>query len=175
MKTGTISTKQLVITALFVALSFVGAYIKIFGTIAFDSLPGFLAALVLGPALGAVIGLLGHLATALTSGFPLSLPIHLGVAISMGLTMYVFGMVYHKMENKVSDGMNRFITGAVGLFMNGPVSLGISMLMLGLMAGKDAGLGLLVMLPFLLIASAANIVLAFILYIALDGVWKTID
>ena len=175
MKTARITTKQLVITALFIALSFVGANIKIFGTIAFDSLPAFLAALVLGPALGAVIGLLGHLATALTSGFPLSLPIHLAVAIAMALTMYVFGWVHRVMAPRTTPMMNRLITGAVGTFMNGPVSLGISMLALWIIAGRDAAMGLLTMLPFLLIASIANIVLAFILHGSLAGVWKHID
>ena len=42
-----ISTKQLVFTALLIALSFIGAQLKVFGTIAFDSLPAFLGTFLL--------------------------------------------------------------------------------------------------------------------------------
>lgn len=59
--------RNLILTALFVALSFVGANMKIVGSIAFDSMPGFLGALILGPLYGAAIGSIGHFLTAATS------------------------------------------------------------------------------------------------------------
>jgi hypothetical protein len=69
--------------ALLIALSVVGSFIKIpspVGTIAFDSLPGFVGAVLLGIWPGAVIGALGHLTTALSAGFPLTIPVHLLIA-----------------------------------------------------------------------------------------------
>lgn len=173
VKTG-LSTKKLVITALFIALSFVGSNIKIFGTIAFDSLPGFLAALLLGPVYGAAIGFLGHLFTALTSGFPLTVPLHFVIAASMAITMLGFGYTYKAMKNKVSVLANFIITGIVGLILNGPVSLAFSIGAMTLMAGKEAALGLLTLLPILVLASAVNIVIAIILFKSLEKVWDKI-
>ncbi len=55
------TTVNLVMVALFCALSAVGANIKIMGSIAFDSLPAFLAAILMGPAAGAIVGALGSI------------------------------------------------------------------------------------------------------------------
>ena len=167
-----INTKTLVIVALFIALSFAGSYIKLFGTIAFDSLPGFLAALLLGPVYGAVIGFLGHLFTALTSGFPLSVPMHMVIAASMALTMLGFGYTYKALINRIPEVVTLITTGAVGVILNAPVSLAFSIGMMALAVGMEAALGLLTMLPALLIAATANVVISIILYKALGGVWS---
>jgi len=169
-----INTKDLVITALFVALSFAGSYIKIFGTIAFDSLPGFLAALLFGPVYGAAIGFLGHLFTALTSGFPLSVPLHLVIAVSMAITMLGFGHMYRLLKDRVKPAINLVITGITGVALNGPVSLSMSIGTMALMAGREAALGLLVLLPVLVFASAANVAISIVLFKSLGGLWEKI-
>ena len=169
-----LNTRTLVLTALFIALSLVGSHIKIFGSIAFDSLPGFLAALLLGPMYGAAIGFLGHLFSALTSGFPHSVPMHLVIAVTMAITMLGFGYAYKVFRNKVPDSVNYAIIGVVGTILNGPVSLLFSMATLALMAGKEAAMGLLALLPILILASVANIVLGIVLFISLEKVWKKI-
>lgn len=65
-------------------MSAAGTYVRLGpGSIAFDSAAGFLAALVLGPGAGALICSLGHLAAAAVTGFPLTLPFHLLIAVSM--------------------------------------------------------------------------------------------
>jgi len=165
------NTKHLVLTALFIALSFVGANIRIFGSIAFDSLPAFLAALLLGPIYGAVIGFIGHLLTAIMSGFPLGVPLHFAIAISMAITMIVFGYSYRVLKNKVRETGNLAITGIIGVLLNGPVSLGISMGTLALMAGVEIALGLTMLFPFLLLASIINVVISIILFKSLKKVW----
>lgn len=79
-------TVRLVRMALLVALSVAGASLKIpalTGTPALDSAPGYFAALALGAGEGAVVAAAGHLATALTAGFPLSVAIHLLIALGM--------------------------------------------------------------------------------------------
>ena len=70
----TISTKKLVLTALFIGLSVVGANIKVMGSIAFDALPAFLAALMLGPLWRAAVGAPGPLLPAPQPGLPLTFP-----------------------------------------------------------------------------------------------------
>jgi len=170
MKPSYTNTQKLTVTALFIAISFIGANITVFGTIAFDSLPAFLAALLLGPWYGAAIGFLGHLLTAMTSGFPLSVPLHLVIAVGMAVTMLGFGVSYRLLANKVSERLNITITGAVGVVLNAPVSLLLSMVALAVMAGREAALGLLVMLPVLSLVSVVNIIVAFAAFIALHKI-----
>ena len=168
------NTKRLVLSALFIALSLVGSYLKIFGTIAFDSLPAFLASLLLGPIYGAAIGFLGHIFSALSSGFPLTMPIHIVVAAAMAITMIGFGNTYKALNKRLPETANIAVTGIVGTILNGPFSLMLSMAGLAFMSGADAAYGLLALLPFLMLGSVANIVLCFILYKALANIWKSV-
>ena len=73
--------------AILIALCAIGGQIH-FGvySIGFDSSPAFVGALLLGPVAGAVLGALGHVATAASTGFPLSVPIHVAVAVIMAGT-----------------------------------------------------------------------------------------
>ena len=168
------STKTLVIVALFIALSFIGSYLKIFGTIAFDSLPAFLAALLLGPVHGAAIGFLGHLFTAITSGFPMSVPMHIVIAATMALTMLGFGYTYKALVKRVSVTGVLVLTGGVGVLLNGPVSLAFSIGMMTVLIGSEAALGLIALLPILTIAAAINVILSIILYKSLGSLWNKI-
>lgn len=91
------SSKKLVLLALLTALCAVGGFIKIpspTGTVALDSLPGFLAAALLGGRGGAAVGFLGHLFSAATVGFPLGLPVHLYVGLQMAVYVSIFGYLY---------------------------------------------------------------------------------
>jgi hypothetical protein len=144
-------TKKLVITALFIALSFLGANMKIAGSIAFDSMPGFLGTLMLGPLFGALIGAVGHFLSAATSGFHLSLPVHLIIMVDMALTMYIFGVVY-KVIAKTNKYAALIVASLVGVAMNGPISV----FMLIPILGK----GVMAMLPWLTLAAFLNILIA---------------
>ena len=148
-------TKRLVITGLFIALSFIGANIKIMGTIAFDSMPAFLGTLMLGPIMGAIIGSVGHFLTALTSGFPLSVPVHMVIMVDMAATMLLFGMVYNKLKdkNKISAAI---VSTIVAVIINGPVSVFAIV--------PIVGKGVLSVLPILSLAALANVVIAIIVY-----------
>lgn len=148
-------TKNLVITALFIAISFIGANLKIMGTIAFDSMAGFLGTLMLGPVYGAIIGALGHFLSALTSGFPLSLPIHLIIMVDMALTMLLFGITYNKFKNK-NINFAIILSTIVAIVVNGPISV----LMLMPIMGK----AVLAYLPVLTMAAAVNVILVHFIY-----------
>ena len=92
-------TRRLAFLGVLIALSVVGANIKLGPwSIALDSTPGFLAALIFGPAAGALVSAAGHLAVAVATGFPLTPVFHLFVAVTMagvgavgGLTAARFG------------------------------------------------------------------------------------
>ncbi|WP_088067209.1 ECF transporter S component [Gottfriedia luciferensis] len=153
------NTKRIVLLSLFIALSAVLANVKIFSTIAFDSLPAFLAAMILSPIAGGIVGALGHLLTAITSGFPLSVPVHLFIAIQMLVIVWMFGVLFEK--------LNQYIAMAIAIILNGPVATLLSGILIALLNHSFtiktvSSFFLLMVLPLTLV-SAANIVLAFII------------
>jgi len=79
---------------LLIALSVVGAFIRIpspVGTLAFDAVPGFYAALVISPITGAIVAGIGHAATAVINGMPLGLPIHTLISLGMMTAAFATG------------------------------------------------------------------------------------
>lgn len=98
-------TKLLVLTAMFAALAVIGSFIKIPvppGTAALDSTAAFVSMAFLPAPFAAAAGAIGHIATALTSGFPLTLPIHLLIAVEMAVVAGVAAMLYKKGLHKLS-------------------------------------------------------------------------
>lgn len=153
-------TRKLVIASLLIALSLIGAYAKIYNTIAFDSLPGFLGTLVLGPVYGGIIGAIGHFLTAFTSGFPLTLPVHLVLMVTMALTMVAFGLVYNHFRVK-NNKLANILSLIVGTFVNGP----LSMLVLTPLLKPVMGIaGIIAYTPVLSLVAALNIILAQIVF-----------
>jgi len=108
------NVRTLTLVAMLIALSAVGALIKVFNTVAFDSMPGYFAALYLGGGYGAVVISLGHLLTAVTSGFPLGITNHIYIALQMALYAYLFRIFYQK--------FNIYIAVILTTILNGPVS-----------------------------------------------------
>jgi uncharacterized membrane protein len=150
--------KKIVTMSLFISLCFVGAFIKIpspTGTVAFDSMPGFIAASILGAGPGAVIGFAGHLLTAANSGFPLTLPVHLFVAVQMAAIMGMYGLIFRK--------INRILAVAVAIILNGVVAPGLLMLI----PGYGAAFFTAMVLP-LSVGSLMNVILAFLVFNALE-------
>jgi len=99
---------------------------------------------------------------------------HTVIAVTMAITMLGFGYTYRALKNRVSITGNLVITGVVGAVLNGPVSLSFSICTMAIMAGMEAALGLLALLPILVLASVANIVLCAVIFRALDNVWSRI-
>ncbi len=91
------STKKMATLAILLALCVIGANIKILGSIALDSFPAFIGAIVLGPFAGAFLGFFGHMISALLSGFPNTLLIHLIIAVLMALCMFFYGWTRQKL------------------------------------------------------------------------------
>ncbi len=154
------SARRLSYLAMFMALSTVGAYIKIpsiIGTPALDSFPGFLAALLMGPVNGAIVAALGHMLTALTAGFPLSIPIHLLIAGGMAGIVTLFAIIS---RYSLWAGM---VTGVV---LNAIVLNGLFLPIPGF--GKAFFLAMVVPLT---VASILNIILAGIVFKTLSRVF----
>jgi uncharacterized membrane protein len=158
--------RNLVYTSIFIALCFVGAQIKIMGSIAFDSMAGFLGALILGPVSGALIGAIGHLLTAATSGFYMTLPVHLIIMVSMAVTMYAFGISY-KYFSKKNKTIGIIVSSIIGILINGPIATFVIVPILGK--------GVIALIPVLSLAAILNVFIAHLVYKFLpEGVklWK---
>lgn len=151
------TTTKLVYISMLIAISFIGSLIKIQGTIALDSMPGFFAALYLGPIPGAIVASIGHLLTSLSSGFPLTVPIHLIVTLEMGIAVYLFGIIYKKFNGIIACTSGILLNGVAMVLVLAPFTV-----WLGLpLSGKAF---IFAMITPLTLASAVNVILAYIIY-----------
>lgn len=94
----TSALRLMILTALVAAICVIGSFIKVPGfitTAALDSAPAFISVAFLPPLYSGFAASLGHLATALTSGFP-SGPFHILIAFEMLIITYVFNVLHKK-------------------------------------------------------------------------------
>jgi uncharacterized membrane protein len=117
------NVKTVTYMAILIALSFIGSLIKIQGSIAFDSMPGYFAAIFLGPYLGGIVALLGHLLTAITSGFPLTIPMHIIVALEMFVFAYVFSITYKRYNPYIATGIVTILNGPIAALIASAISI----------------------------------------------------
>lgn len=157
MNKNKINTRDLVYMALLIALSFIGSNIKILGSIALDALPGYFAAFYLGPVAGSIVAVCGHLITAINSGFPFTLPVHLVVMLAMAVAAYLVGYLYRK-----ANGIVAIITGII---INGPIALGVLIPITKKLGMEPAGKAFfLALIGPLTIAATANAIIAYLIF-----------
>lgn len=142
--------------AIFIALSVVGAFIKIpspTGTVAMDSCPGFFSALAWGYLEGGIVIALGHIATAASVGFPLGI-LHILIAILMVIAAALFRFGGTVLPKKW--GINLIVAILLGGTFNGLMALIMTPIL---------GWGLAIAItPSLLVASYVNTIVAAIAY-----------
>ncbi|GKT02964.1 ECF transporter S component [Furfurilactobacillus sp. WILCCON 0119] len=149
--------KRTMLAALLLALCVVGANVKIMGSIAFDSAPAFLGAILLGPWFGAFLGFFGHMTSALLSGLPLTLPVHLIVACGMAVCMFVFGWIRQRFgKSRVGIVL---LSDLVGYLINVPLEIPVLYPLL-----KGAIFALFIPLT---LATIANLIVCEVIYAAL--------
>ena len=145
------STKLLTRLSLLVALSAIAAYFPLpspTGTVALDSAPGYFAVLVFGGIEGALVLLVGHLFSALKSGFPLG-AIHILIALLMGGC----GIVFYFLKDK----LNLIIAAIITILINGIILPSFLIPLLG------TGFFAAMLIP-LLFGSLVNVFTAVLLY-----------
>lgn len=148
LNTQTFSVKRIAYMAVFIALSAVGAMIKIpspVGTIGLDSAPGYFCSLAFGYVEGICVVFMGHLITAGIIGFPLGLPLH----IFIGLQLAVWVMAFRW----VSRHMGIIPGSIIAIILNG----GVSAFTMFFVGGMGAVLGTM---PFLIVGSLINVAIA---------------
>jgi riboflavin transporter len=146
--------------AIFSALCAVGALIQIpspIGSLAFDSAAGFFVALFFGPLEGAAVCGIGHLATALVTGFPLGY-LHLPIAFGMVLAGAAVGSI-----NRLNKTWGFIPALAIGVTINTVFTFVV-------VPDSNYGLALaLAFIPFVLAAAILNVVVAGLTYIGIRG------
>ena len=99
-------TKDLVLIGILIALSFVLSLVTFNGgSIALDSAPAFLATFLFKDFKGPIVGCIGHMMSASTSGFALTLPVHLAISIAMFVMLYLAVLVARKFNNILAAGV----------------------------------------------------------------------
>jgi uncharacterized membrane protein len=151
--------RSLVTVALFTVLAAALGLVKIpspVGSIALDSAPGYFAAAYFHPIIGGLVGAFGHLASASTGGFPLG-PLHVFIAVQMFVWSSLFGLIA-----RTGRGVwPQVAAGLVAISLNGWVG---PFLLIYSPVGPISKELFYVLLPFLIAASAVNVVLAAIAY-----------
>lgn len=148
------------------------------------------AAALLGGPYGAIAGIFGHLFSALLSGFPLTLPMHLVIAAEMGVICFITGFITNDVkfpffkktvENEsgiYSESKVKLLSNEKNEIARYSVYLIIAMIVTFLLNGFVSplilivwpGMGLAVYFSYLsplVLASAANVAIAYILALAL--------
>ncbi|MGD6902889.1 ECF transporter S component [Bacillus infantis] len=117
--------KKMMLAALFIAFSAIGAAVKIpavIGSVALDSFPALAAAALLGGGSGSIVAGLGHLLSALVGGMPLG-PLHFLVAAEMAVLVWVYGKLWgsgrRKMAFAIFAAGNTFAAPLPFLFLMG--------------------------------------------------------
>lgn len=159
------TAKRIARMAIFIALSVVGAFIKIpspTGTVAMDSCPGFFSALAWGYVEGGIIIALGHIATAASVGFPLGV-LHILIALLMTVAAALFRFGRTIMPNKW--GLNIIVPVLLGGTFNGLMALLMAPLL---------GWGLAIAItPSLMVASYINTIVASVTFNIVSKAWPT--
>lgn len=154
------SARRLAVMAIFIALSAVGALVKIpspMGTVGLDSAPGYFVAVAFGGGMGALVIAIGHLLTSAVVGFPFTLPVHLLIAAGMAVCALVFRLLGRR-------GKSGWLVAAVvaATLLN---SLGVGLVVLPV---GGTALYLAVIVP-LLMGSAVNVTVAALAYLAVSN------
>ncbi|RFU62394.1 ECF transporter S component [Peribacillus glennii] len=137
-------------SALFIALSAVGACIKIpaiVGSIALDSFPALLGAVLLGPVAGATIAGTGHIISAMIGGMPLG-SFHFLILFEMAVLAWGYGKLYVA-GNRLGASLFFFAGNAVIAPLPFAVLISLEFYM--------------ALLPAILAGTLINVVLAFML------------
>lgn len=140
--------------SVFTALCVIGAFIhppSPIQTVAFDSSPGFFAALYFGALDGALATGIGHIVTSIINGFPLGV-FHLPIAFGMALAGGAMGLI-----NRVNKKWGFIPAAVTGVAINTALVVVIVPLWGWVVA--------VALVPFLLLAASLNAVVAALAYI----------
>ncbi|MEG0283899.1 MAG: ECF transporter S component [Erysipelotrichales bacterium] len=117
-------TKDIVIMGALIAISAVLSMIKIsaLGSVALDALPAFLALYLFRDNKGVVVAFFGHIFSSAIAGFPLSLPVHILLAVIMGLIVFIGKIVLNNLDKHMNTFVAEVIVAIIMFILNAFVS-----------------------------------------------------
>jgi uncharacterized membrane protein len=154
----TSSTLRIARLSIFTALSVVGSFIhppSPIQSVAFDSSPGFFAALYFGIWDGALISGIGHLVTSIINGFPLGV-YHLPIALSMAFAGGVIGLI-----NKFNNNWGFIPAIIIGVAINTAAVV--------LVVPLIGWAGAIAFIPSLLLSASLNGIIAALAFVGVKG------
>ena len=152
-----IKTRETVMAGLMIAVAAILAQYPINGSIGLDAMPAFFAAVLISPVVGGLVGIIAHMLIAIFTGMPLSLPLHLVVALTMYVSCFAYG--YARMVS------NRYIAVALAIVLNGPVALLVTSAVAMIVGAPLSGVAMFALLVGpLTVTAAANVLTADLLY-----------
>ena len=152
------STQRIARLSIFTTLTIVGSFIHLpspIQSVAFDSSPGFFAALYFVIWEGALISGIGHMVTSIISGFPLGV-YHLPIAFSMALAGGTIGLI-----NKLNKKWGFIPAIILGIAVN-TASVVLVVPLIG-------WAGAIAFIPSLLLSASLNGILAVIVFLGIKG------
>lgn len=161
------NAKRIATIAIMMALSVVATFIPIpspSGTVALDLSPAYFMALYGGPINGAITAIFGHLAVAIRAGFPLGVPVHLGIGIAAA---GVGSALWYFTRRLTKSGMNPDSALVVGIIIaiigN---TFGTNILLSYIFIGVAMAIGTI---PPIFIGSSANVIIGAVVWRAVKG------
>jgi len=157
------NSKRIAVLAVIIALSVVASLIPIpspSGTVALDLAPGYFMALFGGPINGAIAIFFGHMAVAIRAGFPLTVPVHVGIGIAcagVGSMLWYFN---RKFGNK---GLGLVVAVIIAIAGN---TFGSNILLSYIFVGLAMAIGTI---PPIFVGSSANVIIGTLVWRAIKG------
>ena len=159
--------RRIATIAIMMALSVVATFIPIpspSGTIALDLSPAYFMALYAGPINGAIVAIFGHMAVAVRAGFPLGVPVHIGIGIAaagVGSALWYFNRRF------VAGGMGAnaalVVAVIIAIIMN---TFGTNILLSYVFLGAAMAIGTI---PPIFIGSSANVIIGAVVWRAVKA------
>jgi ABC-type Co2+ transport system permease subunit len=149
----TTNVRKIIIIAIFSAFAMALSFVKLpspVGSVALDSSPGYFVAGFFSPILGGVTGLIGHLTSSGIAGFPLSF-VHIPIALLQFCWCCLFGFILRKGNNIFA----LVAAAVIAVLTNGVIAPILLVLLYPAMKNMMYGI-----IPFLIVASAINVILA---------------
>ncbi|HOE70291.1 MAG TPA: ECF transporter S component [Brevefilum sp.] len=157
------NSKRIATLAIVIALSVVMSLIPIpspSGTIALDLAPGYFMALFGGPINGAIAIFIGHMAVAIRAGFPLTVPVHIGIGIACAGVGSMLWFFYRKFGHSTLGLIAAVVIAILGN------TFGSNILGSYIFMGLAMAIGTI---PPIFVGSSANVIIGTLVWRAIKG------